>query len=102
MTYQILTSDSLTCIDTLSFSFFKIGGVLRGSRRERLLSKFVENEYEKVERQMELYMRYSNRLKEEYERLNELELDDLEKDEDEKYNRKLESELYSLQMIVVI
>lgn len=34
------------------------GGVLRGSRRERLLSKFVENEYEKIDRLMELYIRY--------------------------------------------
>lgn len=30
---------------------------MRGSRRERLLSKFVENEYEKIDRLMELYMR---------------------------------------------
>ncbi|KAI3665216.1 hypothetical protein L6452_43839 [Arctium lappa] len=78
------------------------GGILRGSRRERLLSKFVENEYEKIDRLMELYMRYSNRVKEESERLNALELDDLEMDEDEKYNRKLESGLYSLQLIAVI
>ncbi|GKB07708.1 beta-catenin-like protein 1, partial [Tanacetum coccineum] len=53
-----------------------VGGVLRGSRRERLLSKFVENEYEKVDQLMELYMRYSNRVKEESERLNEPELND--------------------------
>lgn len=33
------------------------GGILRGSRRERLLSKFVENECEKIDRLMELYMR---------------------------------------------
>jgi len=32
-------------------------GVLRGSRRERLLSKFVENECEKIDRLMELYVR---------------------------------------------
>ncbi|KAI3768465.1 hypothetical protein L2E82_19162 [Cichorium intybus] len=51
---------------------------------------------------MELYMRYSNRVKEESERMNDLELDDLEMDEDEKYNRKLESGLYSLQLIAVI
>lgn len=78
------------------------GGILRGSRRERLLSKFVENECEKIDRLMELYMRYSNRVKAETERLNNLELDDLEMDEDEKYNRKLESGLYSLQLIAVI
>lgn len=40
----------------LTFSF--AGGILRGSRRDRLLSKFVENECEKIDRLMELYMRY--------------------------------------------
>ncbi|GFQ05415.1 beta-catenin-like protein 1 [Phtheirospermum japonicum] len=78
------------------------GGILRGSRRERLLSKFVENECEKIDRLMELYMRYSNRVKAEMERLSQLELDDLEIDEDEKYSRKLDSGLYTLQLIAVI
>ncbi|WZZ30172.1 hypothetical protein YC2023_013573 [Brassica napus] len=74
-----------------------MAGILRGSRRDRLLSKFVENEYEKIDRLMELYIRYSDRVRSEAERLDQLELDDLELDEDEKYNRKLESGLYSLQ-----
>ncbi|KAK6927797.1 Beta-catenin-like protein 1, N-terminal [Dillenia turbinata] len=78
------------------------GGILRGSRRERLLSKFVENECEKIDRLMELYMRYSDRVKAESERLDNLELDDFEMYEDEKYNRKLESGLYTLQLIAVI
>ncbi|XP_047322446.1 beta-catenin-like protein 1 [Impatiens glandulifera] len=78
------------------------GGVLRGSRKERLLSKFVENECEKIDRLMELYMRYANRVKAETERMDELELDDLEMDDDEKYNRRLESGLYTLQLIAVI
>ncbi|TKY47335.1 Beta-catenin protein 1 [Spatholobus suberectus] len=78
------------------------GGILRGSRRERLLSKFVENECEKIDRLMELYIRYSDRVKAETERLNQVELDDLEMDEDERYNRKLESGLYTLQLIAVI
>lgn len=78
------------------------GGILRGSRRERLLSKFVENECEKIDRLMELYMRYSDRVKVETERLDSLEFDDLEMDEEEKYNRKLESGLYTLQLIAVI
>ncbi|KAL5743500.1 hypothetical protein ACOSQ2_026616 [Xanthoceras sorbifolium] len=78
------------------------GGILRGSRRERLLSKFVENECEKIDRLMELYLRYSDRVKAEAERMDNLELDDLEMDEDEKYNRKLESGLYTLQLIAVI
>ncbi|CAM8930228.1 unnamed protein product [Rhodiola kirilowii] len=77
-------------------------GILRGSRRDRLLSKFVEFEYEKIDRLMELYMRYSDRVKAETERISQLELDDLKLDEDELYNRKLESGLYTLQLIAVI
>ncbi|KAI3760808.1 hypothetical protein L1987_51207 [Smallanthus sonchifolius] len=72
-------------------------GVLKVSRKERSLSKFVKNEYEKIGWLMELYMRYSNKVKEESERPNDIELDDLEMDEDEKYNRKLESGFYFLQ-----
>lgn len=78
------------------------GGILRGSRRERLLSKFVENECEKIDRLMELYVRYSDRVKSETERMDNIELDDLEMDEEERYNRKLESGLYTLQLIAVI
>ncbi|GAB4836129.1 hypothetical protein Ancab_001044 [Ancistrocladus abbreviatus] len=78
------------------------GGILRGSRRERLLSKFVENECEKIDRLMEFYVRYSDRVKAESERLDQLDLDDLEMDEEEVYNLKLESGLYILQLIAVI
>ncbi|GKV20337.1 hypothetical protein SLEP1_g30477 [Rubroshorea leprosula] len=78
------------------------GGILRGSRRDRLLSKFVENECEKIDRLMELYMRYSDRVKSETRRMDQLELDDLEMDEEERYNRKLESGLYTLQLIAVM
>ncbi|GLT28745.1 hypothetical protein SLA2020_036530 [Shorea laevis] len=78
------------------------GGILRGSRRDRLLSKFVENECEKIDHLMELYMRYSDRVKSETQRMDQLELDDLEMDEEERYNRKLESGLYTLQLIAVI
>ncbi|CAN0897374.1 Beta-catenin-like protein 1 [Linum grandiflorum] len=79
-----------------------LGGILRGSRRERVLSKFVENEYEKIDRLMELYIRYSNKVKSETERMDELNLDDMEMDEDERYNRKLGSGLYTLQLIAII
>ncbi|GLT57703.1 hypothetical protein SLA2020_306560 [Shorea laevis] len=72
------------------------GGILRGSRRERLVSKFVENECEKIDRLMELYMRYSDRVKAESQRMDQLELDDFEMDEEERDNRKLESGLYTL------
>ncbi|GJN22571.1 hypothetical protein PR202_gb10150 [Eleusine coracana subsp. coracana] len=73
------------------------GIVTKGSRRMRLLGKFVENECEKIDRLMEFYMRYSDRVKEESERLDSLDLDDLEMDDDERYNRKLEAGLYTLQ-----
>jgi len=33
-------------------------GISRGSRRDRLLSKFVESEYEKIDRLVELYVRW--------------------------------------------
>ena len=33
-------------------------GLSRGSRRERVAAKFVENEFEKCDRLMELYNRY--------------------------------------------
>ncbi|RVW18506.1 Beta-catenin-like protein 1 [Vitis vinifera] len=74
------------------------GGILRGSRRDRLLSKFVENECEKIDRLMELYIRYLDRVKAETKRMNQLKLDDLEMDEDERYNRRLEAGLYTLQV----
>ncbi|KAK1322134.1 hypothetical protein QJS10_CPA03g02524 [Acorus calamus] len=79
-----------------------MGGIVRGSRRDRLLGKFVENECEKIDRLMELYVRYSDRVKAESERLDKLEFDDLEMDEEERYNRKLEAGLYTLQLIAVI
>eukprot|EP01018_Ginkgo_biloba_P030882 Gb_25207 [translate_table: standard] len=77
-------------------------GLSRGSRRDRLLSKFIENEFEKIDRLMELYMRYLSRVKAETERMDQVQLDDLEIDEEERYNRKLESGLYTLQMVAVI
>ncbi|KAL2942875.1 Beta-catenin-like protein 1 [Bienertia sinuspersici] len=58
--------------------------ILRGSRRERLLSKFVENECEKIDRLMELYVRYSDRVRAETERWDQLELDDFEMSEEER------------------
>ncbi|KAL6911205.1 hypothetical protein ACP4OV_000010 [Aristida adscensionis] len=78
------------------------GGITKGSRRIRLLAKFVENECEKIDRLMEFYIRYSDRVKEETERLDSLDLEDLEMDDDERYNRKLEAGLYTLQLIALI
>ncbi|KAG5541870.1 hypothetical protein RHGRI_021645 [Rhododendron griersonianum] len=95
----LLLSETL---ETLGYEERLMCGILRGSRKERLMSKFVENECEKIDRLMELYMRYSNRVKAETEWMDKLELDELEMDEEEKYNRRLESGLYTLQLIAVI
>lgn len=67
-----------------------------------MLSKFVENEFEKIDRLMEFYMRYSDRVKVEMDRLDKLDLDDLEMDDDERYTRKLEAGLYTLQSVAII
>lgn len=37
-------------------------GLARGSRRDRLAAKFVESEFEKCDRLMELYIRYHSRV----------------------------------------
>ncbi|KAL3676980.1 hypothetical protein R1sor_026928 [Riccia sorocarpa] len=78
------------------------GGLTRGSRKERLLNKFTENEYEKIDRLMELYVRYSDRVKAESKRLDEQELEDVELDEEERYLRKLDAGLYTLQLLALI
>ena len=38
-------------------------GLSRGSRRDRLSAKFVENEFEKCDRLMELYSRYHSKVR---------------------------------------
>ncbi|KAG6550299.1 hypothetical protein Mapa_008260 [Marchantia paleacea] len=78
------------------------GGLTRGSRKERLLEKFKENEYEKIDRLMELYIRYSDRVKAESKRLDAQELEDVELDEEERYLKKLEAGLYTLQLLALI
>ncbi|KAG0624269.1 hypothetical protein M758_3G235400 [Ceratodon purpureus] len=77
------------------------GGLTRGSRRERLLSKFTENEFEKIDRLMELYLRYADRVKAESKRHDEMDAGDDELDEDEKYLAKLEAGLYTLQLLAL-
>lgn len=78
------------------------GGLTRGSRRERLLGKFVENEFEKVDRLMELYMRYSDRVKVETKRLETLEIDAVEMDDEDRYLAKMEAGLFTLQLLALI
>ncbi|CAM6091003.1 unnamed protein product [Calypogeia fissa] len=78
------------------------GGLTRGSRRERLLSKFQESGFEKIDRLMELYMRYSERVKAESKRLDAQQMEDMELDDDDKYLAKLEGGLFTLQLLALI
>lgn len=77
------------------------GGLTRGSRRERLLGKFMENEFEKIDRLMELYIRYSDRVKVETKRLEATEID-IEMDEEDRYLAKMEAGLFTLQLLALI
>ncbi|XP_024362971.1 uncharacterized protein [Physcomitrium patens] len=86
----------------ISITSSLFGSLTRGSRRERLLNKFMENEFEKVDRLMELYLRYSDRVKAESKRLDEPDDDDDQMDDDEKYLAKLEAGLYTLQLLALI
>lgn len=79
-----------------------LGGLTRGSRRERLIGKFMENEFEKIDRLMELYTRYTDRVKVETKRLETLEFDDVEMDEEDRYLAKMEAGLFTLQLLALI
>lgn len=79
-----------------------LGGLTRGSRRERFIAKFIENEFEKVDRLMELYTRYTERVKVESKRLETIELNDVEMDEEDRYLAKMDAGLYTLQLLALI
>lgn len=50
--------DSVVFFSFLVILYLSLGGITKGSRRMRLLGKFVENECEKIDRLMEFYTRY--------------------------------------------
>lgn len=75
-----------------------------GNSKQRVVLKFTENDYEKVDRLMELYYKYSDEVKQE-----DLEIakDHMEEDDDEEleveiYMRRLEHGLFALQSICYI
>lgn len=61
-----------------------------GAGRDRLISKFLENDHEKVDRLVELHFSYSTRLKAVTLSVG---------DDDERYMAQLEAGLYTLQMV---
>ena len=71
----------------------------------RVMQKFTENDYEKVDRLMELYFKYAEEVRREDERIVDEEENDEEDEEDvqvENYMRRLENGLFALQSIAYI
>lgn len=72
----------------------------KGGQRQRLLAKFTENEFEKVERLMELHFKYLDKVE-----IVDREIDqqinagDEEEDEDAIYVKRLSGGLFTLQLI---
>eukprot|EP00884_Botryococcus_braunii_P022430 jgi/Botrbrau1/8871/Bobra.50_2s0027.1 len=78
-------------------------GLARGSRRDRLAAKFVENEYEKCDRLMEIYSRYTRRVEAEEERLVQLAEEEEEAaDPEYQYLARQEAGLYTLQQVALV
>ncbi|XP_060517370.1 beta-catenin-like protein 1 isoform X1 [Cylas formicarius] len=65
----------------------------RGSQRQRLISKFTENDHEKVDRLLELHFKYLEKVE-----LIDDTLDENE-DEDANYLKRLEGGLFTLQLV---
>ncbi|CAI5958149.1 unnamed protein product [Closterium sp. NIES-65] len=91
-----------------------LSGLSKGSRRDRVLSKFVEGEYEKIDHLLELYMKYWERVRaeerrqEEQQRRREMlrqqgeEEEDEEMTDEDRYLARLEAGLFTLQLIALI
>ncbi|XP_058059236.1 beta-catenin-like protein 1 [Anopheles bellator] len=74
----------------------------KGSQRQRLLAKFTENDYEKIERLMELHRKYLEKveaLDREIDQQMRTEDDDEEPDDDAIYVKRLSGGLFTLQLI---
>ncbi|EEB10316.1 conserved hypothetical protein [Pediculus humanus corporis] len=72
----------------------------KGSQRQRLLSKFTENDHEKVDRLLELHFKYLEKVEEVDMEIEEnLRIDKEELDEEEVYLKRLEGGLFTLQLI---
>ncbi|KAJ8961221.1 hypothetical protein NQ318_008904 [Aromia moschata] len=66
----------------------------RGSQRQRLVSKFTENDHEKVDRLLELHFKYLEKV----EAVDDL-IEDNDEDEDAVYLKRLEGGLFTLQLV---
>ncbi|GIL93422.1 hypothetical protein Vretimale_6066 [Volvox reticuliferus] len=94
------------CVSLVSNLVTQLPAAGRGaSRRERLLAKFVENEFEKTDRLMELLFRYQSRVRAEERRLADALAEaeeDEQVDEDELLLARMDAGLFTLQQCCVI
>lgn len=65
----------------------------KGQQRQRLLSKFTENDYEKVDRLMELHFKYLEKVEEVENNTKE------DEEEEESYLKRLDGGLFTLQLV---
>jgi len=88
------------CISLIS-SIFQ--GLSRGSKRDRVAAKFVENEYEKCDRLMEIFLRYRGSVIEAEDRLEQQAAEDEEEvDQEELLLSRMDAGLYTLQQSAVV
>ncbi|XP_058130373.1 beta-catenin-like protein 1 [Anopheles ziemanni] len=72
----------------------------KGSQRQRLLAKFTENDYEKVERIMELHRKYLDKVEAMDREIDQqMRADDEEQDDDMTYVKRLSGGLFTLQLV---
>ncbi|GAX82009.1 hypothetical protein CEUSTIGMA_g9437.t1 [Chlamydomonas eustigma] len=88
---------------SIIFNLFQTLGS-KGGRRERLAAKFVESEFEKCDRLMELFFRYAARVSTQEAKLAELALDDgdEETDPEEILMARMDAGLFTLQQCAII
>eukprot|EP00455_Lapot_gusevi_P024506 TRINITY_DN2552_c0_g2_i2.p1 TRINITY_DN2552_c0_g2~~TRINITY_DN2552_c0_g2_i2.p1 ORF type:complete len:529 (-),score=111.18 TRINITY_DN2552_c0_g2_i2:168-1754(-) len=99
--HALETSNEEHIVSMIAQLFMNVADVRYG----RLFNKFRENDYEKLERLIELHDKYARRIEDaEIRRARELEEEEEEDDEDdeEKYARRIESGLFTLQMVDLV
>eukprot|EP00854_Cymbomonas_tetramitiformis_P004340 gene4340-5338_t len=100
MTAEELEEEEQRAVSILASVFL---GLSRGSKRDRVGAKFVESEFEKVDRLVELFIKYRKQVTEaEKTYRQELEEDEEEEDEEELLSTRMDAGLFTLQLVALI
>lgn len=98
---QVCEAIILYYIQCLIKKFCSLLRNTKGSQKQRVQSKFVENDFEKVDRLMELHLKYLDKVEQidrEIENQKKHKQSD-DEDEDENYLKRLSGGLFTLQLI---